>query len=139
MITTIIAVPTMIKGIGNKGVLHITSILFPIIYMLFPWSSLPTTELVRIAVLVILVLIKVAISVSTLQSCLILITNSVSPADLASAHGVNFALASSARGIGSLSSGLLFTLGIKHNLIILPFWVLAGWSLLSAVLLRCAR
>ena len=137
--TTIVAVPKMVKGLGNKGVLRITSILFPIIYVFFPWSSLPTTELVRIAVLVVLVLIKVAISVSALQSCLILITNSVSPADLASAHGVNFALASSARGIGSLSSGLLFTLGIKHNLIILPFWVLAGWSLLSVVLLRCAR
>jgi hypothetical protein len=82
------------------------------------------------------VLVKVAISVSALQSCLILITNSVTSQELASANGVNFALASIARGVGSLSSGLLFSYGVSNTLIVLPFWVLAMWSLLNLVLVQ---
>ena len=139
MATTIAAVPRLVKGLGNKGILGFTAWLFPVIYVLFPWCSLPESELVRIPILVVLVLVKVAISVSVLQSCLILITNSVSNAELASAHGVNFALASSARGVGSLSSGLLFSIGIAKNRMILPFWTLAVWSILGLLLLRLVR
>lgn len=134
MATTILAVPRLIKRFGNKGALRITTIMFPIVYLLFPWSVLPSSGLFRIAILVVLVLLKVAVSVAGLQSCLILITNSVPKVDLAGAHGVNFAIASTARGIGSLSSGLLFSYGVQHNLIVLPFWVLALWALLNVVL-----
>ena len=122
-----------IQKLANEGLLTATMVVFPIVYTLFSWSVLPLSGLLRVLVLILLVLIKVAISVSALQSCMIQITNSVTPPKLASANGANFALASVARGISSLSSGILFSYGVHHSLIALPFWTLSAWSLLGCI------
>lgn len=64
----------------------------------------------------------------------ILLTNSVPATSVSAIHGLNFMIASSCRAFGSLSSGLLFAAGLRSDYLILPYWTMAFWSMLTMVI-----
>jgi predicted MFS family arabinose efflux permease len=126
----VLGFPVVARRYGDSTALQYVLVLFFPVYMVFPFTGLIQNSMVQNFVLGNLILVKVGISVIALQSCLTLLTNAAGD-NISTAHGLNFAIASISRGIGSVSSGLLFSLGTKLDLIILPYWFLGLWALIT--------
>jgi predicted MFS family arabinose efflux permease len=135
ILTAVLGFPFLAKRYGDNVALQYVLILFLPIYVAFPFTALLQTSIIQDFVLGIFLLVKVGLSVIALQSCLTLLTNTAGE-NLSNAHAVNFALASISRGVGSLTTGYLFSLGIKLNFIMLPYLILGIWALIT-LFVRC--
>ncbi|KAF2841211.1 MFS general substrate transporter [Patellaria atrata CBS 101060] len=136
ILTNLFLYPRVARTYGRLKTLRLGLTITPFIYATFPFSVVPSHPAVQMICLIGFLLVKIIVSVSILQCCMILLTNSVPPRDLASLNGLNFAVASICRGLGSFISGLMFTFGMSHGYAILPYWALAGFSS-TVIILAC--
>ncbi|KAK5722226.1 hypothetical protein LTR17_014329 [Elasticomyces elasticus] len=68
---------------------------------------------------------KMCLSVSAMQSCLVVMPRTVGAEQLASLHGLNAMLAAVAKAVGAVVGGVAFSLSAHHSWASGPWWTLA--------------
>ncbi|KAF2168611.1 hypothetical protein M409DRAFT_53259 [Zasmidium cellare ATCC 36951] len=120
--------PRLAKTKSHSKILLGTLLAYPLIYFTFPFTLLPTSQLLSLSTLTLLFLLKGGVFICALQASMICLTNSVEKENVALAHGVNFTLGGLGRGLGSALVGGLFEIGLRWGAIVVPFWGLAAIS-----------
>ncbi|KAK4504519.1 hypothetical protein PRZ48_005435 [Zasmidium cellare] len=120
--------PRLAKTKSHLRILTYTLLAYPAVYFVFPFTLLPTSQLVSLGLLTDLFLLKGGLFICALQASMICLTNAAAKEDVALAHGVNFTLGGLGRGVGSAVFGGLFEVGLRVGAIVVPFWGLAALS-----------
>lgn len=120
--------PRLAKTKSHFQLLSYTLLAYPAIYFAFPFTLLPTSQLLSLGLLTVLFLLKGGVFICALQASMICLTNSVEKENVALAHGVNFTLGGLGRGLGSAVVGSLFEAGLRFGAVVAPFWGLAAIS-----------
>lgn len=118
--------PPMAVKYGALRCLRFVAPIFPISYLLAPYTVLIPSLSLGLKVLIGITLIKKFGEVFAFPSSTIMVTNS-SPSlrVLGTLNGIVTASGALARAIGPTVGGTLFTYGVKHNFILLPYITLA--------------
>lgn len=125
--------PVVARRLGVLRCLKIASIIFPIAYLLTPFSALfpnPLTQ--QIAIFLILVL-KCWAVIFAFPCIGVTLTNSVSLRVLGTLNGVATSLSAVGRAIGPAFEGWVFSVGLNRGYMILAWWTLAAIAALGAI------
>ena len=129
-----VAFPPLARHFGVLPCLKAVTAMFPIIYMITPFTALfPTTSSQQIALFAVMVF-KCWAAIISFPCTTILLTNSaVSLRVLGTLNGVSVSLSSLGRAAGPAIGGWAFSAGVDIGYGILPWWILAGFALLGAI------
>lgn len=107
---------------------------FPIIYMLTPFTVLLPVPWLRNVAIFLLMLGKLAASIFGFPCTTILLTNSASSMSvLGTLNGVGTSVSAVGRAVGPAVIGGAYSWGVKRGWGILPWWVCGVFGMLSAV------
>lgn len=128
------AFPPLASRFGVLPCLKAVTALFPIVYILTPFTALfPTPLTQQIAVFGIMML-KCWAAIFAFPCTTILLTNSaVSLRVLGTLNGVATSVSALGRAAGPAIVGWTFSVGLNKGYIILPWWTLAGFAILGAI------
>ncbi|KAF2840990.1 MFS general substrate transporter, partial [Patellaria atrata CBS 101060] len=130
----LVVFPPVARRYGVLNCLRVVLIVFPILYLLTPFTTLMPTATGKQATLVILMLIKGVCSTFAFPGITIILTNSASSLQvLGTLNGVATSVSAIGRAAGPAIGGSIFTLGVKHGFVLAPFWVFAAIALLGAL------
>jgi len=130
----ILLFPSLARRLGVLRCMRLAACAFPAIYLLSPFSALMPTTLGRQALLMTLWLCKGLAGSFAFPCSTILLTNSAgSLAGLGTLNGVATSVSAVGRAAGPVLGGNLFTLGVKHRVVGVPFWVLGALAVVGAV------
>lgn len=108
--------------------------LFPVAYILTPFTVLLPTSNMRQIVLLCIMNVKLFASIFAFPCTTILMTNSAGSLRLlGTLNGVATSLSALGRAAGPSIAGITFTIGVKNGYIILPWWILAGFAILGII------
>lgn len=126
--------PPLARKFGVLPCLKAVSLLFPIAYILTPFTVLlPTSPTRQIAIFMVM-LLKCWAGIFAFPCTTILLTNSAGSLRLlGTLNGVATSLSAIGRAAGPSISGLSFTVGVNNGYIILPWWTLAAFASLGAI------
>ncbi|MCJ1465269.1 hypothetical protein MMC07_003885 [Pseudocyphellaria aurata] len=126
--------PVVARRFGVLTSLKFVCILFPVSYLLTPFSALlPTPAIQQVAIFLIL-LVKGGAGIFAFPCMGILLTNSaVSLRVLGTLNGVATSTTAVGRAIGPAFEGWTFSFGLNIGYVILPWWTLAVIASLSAI------
>jgi hypothetical protein len=126
--------PPLARRLGVLTCLRIAFHVFPLVFLITPFTSLiadPTTK--QIAVVALLI-IRGICGTFAFPTSTIMLTNSASSLRvLGTINGLATTVSAIGRAAGPAISGGLFTWGVKRGYLIVPFWTLAGIAVLAAV------
>ncbi|KAK2749672.1 hypothetical protein FQN57_005894 [Myotisia sp. PD_48] len=126
--------PPIAKRFGVLRCFRVAGIVFPISYFLTPFIALFPTPTTRIVGVVAIMAVKLTCVVFAFPCCTILLTNSApSMRVLGTLNGVATTVTGVGRAAGPAILGAVFSAGVKAGYIVIPWWMLAGLALLSAV------
>ncbi|UKZ84136.1 uncharacterized protein TrAFT101_000057 [Trichoderma asperellum] len=109
-------------------------LLFPVIYIVFPFTSLIESDQKQQIIGLLLIACKCCMTVFAFPCNAILLTNSsASAGTLGTLNGVATSVAEIGRTIGPTMGGLMFNVGVEAGLIVLPWWVMAAIALAAAL------
>ncbi|MCJ1454399.1 hypothetical protein MMC28_004752 [Mycoblastus sanguinarius] len=128
------AFPTLARRYGILPCLKVVTAMFPIVYLITPFTALfPSVLSQQIAMFCIMV-IKCWAVIFSFPCTTVLLTNSaVSLRVLGTLNGVATSLSALGRAAGPAIGGWTFSLGVTSGFGILPWWTLAGFALLGAI------
>ena len=134
MFVQFLVFPPMARRYGILNCLKVSSLSFPIFYVLTPFTVLlPTSQTQQIAIFTIM-LLKCCAAIVAFPCNTILLTNSArSLRLLGTLNGVATSLSAIGRAAGPSIGGTTFTLGINIGYVIIPWWTLAAFSLVGAI------
>ncbi|PLB41944.1 MFS transporter [Aspergillus candidus] len=125
--------PPTAKRHGALACLRIASIIFPILYLITPFTALVPPSL-RHATVFLLMLAKLAASIFGFPCTTILLTNSASSLRvLGTLNGVATSVSAVGRAVGPAATGAAFSYGVRCGYIICPWWLLAAIGGVSAL------
>ncbi|PLN84451.1 permease of the major facilitator superfamily [Aspergillus taichungensis] len=125
--------PPTARRHGALACLRITTIIFPLLYFITPFTALVPPSL-RHATVFLLMLAKLAASIFGFPCTTILLTNSASSLRvLGTLNGVATAMSAVGRAVGPAATGAAFSYGVRCGYIILPWWLLAVVAGVSAL------
>lgn len=127
--------PPTVNRFGPLKCLKICSGVFPLVYALVPLTLLldPDSAILKVAILGIM-LAKSFLAAFSFPCSMILLSNSISSSrHLSTLNGITTCISGLTRGIGALIFGTLFTLGLRRSCMIIPWWMLAIFTLFSVV------
>ncbi|EFW17192.1 MFS transporter [Coccidioides posadasii str. Silveira] len=134
MIVQFFIFPYTANRYGVLYCLKITSLGFPLVYALIPFTALFPTDATRQIAAFILLCAKLGCVVFAFPCCTILLTNSAPSVQvLGTLNGVATSVAAIGRAVGPAFIGAVFSIGVKMGYMIFPWWTLAIIGLLSAV------
>ena len=126
--------PPLARYYGVLPSLKAVSILFPLIYIVTPFTVLLPTSLSRQCAIFAVMMCKSWAVIFAFPCTTILLTNSArSLRLLGTLNGVATSLSAIGRAAGPSIGGLAFTWGIARGWVIVAYWVLAGCAVLGAV------
>ena len=158
MLVQFLVFPPVAKRYGVLNCLRICSIIFPIVYFLIPFTALFSDSTKRQLAIFCLMVFKGFAGLFAFPCTTILLTNSAKSLRLlGTLNGVSTSLSAigryvslslsdkqemcqpvedshrNRRAAGPSLSGATFTLGVKLGYVILPWWLLAFFAILSLV------
>lgn len=118
--------PGVARRFGVLPSLKVASVLFPISYLLTPFSVLFPTPLTRQIAIFVILLLKCWAVIFAFPCVGIMLTNSaVSLRVLGTLNGVATSVSALGRAVGPAIEGWLFSVGVNMGYMILPWWTLA--------------
>lgn len=118
--------PAVARRFGVLPSLKVTSALFPICYLLTPFSVLFPTPLTRQIAIFAILLLKCWAVIFAFPCVGIMLTNSaVSLRVLGTLNGVATSVSAIGKAAGPALEGWLFSVGLNMGYMILPWWTLA--------------
>lgn len=127
MIIQFLIFPTVARRFGVLPSFKFACILFPISYLLTPFSVLLPTPLTQQIAIFTILLLKCWAVIFAFPCIAILLTNSaVSLRVLGTINGVATSVSALGRAIGPALEGWLFSVGLNTGYMILPWWTLAA-------------
>ena len=149
MATQLSIFPWLALRKGTLWNLKLVSCLFPIIYLLTPFTAYlggydssckksscasPPNRTGQIAGMVVLQSVKAYASTFAFPCTTILLTNSASSLRiLGTLNGIAVSISAIGRAVGPGLAGWTFTIGVDTGWGILSWWVLAAWAVLAAI------
>ena len=126
--------PPVTRRYGVLPCLKVVTAMFPIAYILTPFTALLPTPLTQQIAMFAIMLIKCWAVIFAFPCNTILLTNSaVSLRVLGTLNGVATSISAIGRAAGPAIAGWTFTVGVSKGYVILPWWTLAGFALLAAI------
>lgn len=123
VLATFIAFPWLAKHLGSLPVYRMTTLSYPLLYILLPYTTILPSSL-RAPCLAICLIWKVTAQACAFPPLSIALTNSSpSTADLGTLFGAFAAAASLSRAVGPTVSGLLQGIGLSVEIMALPWWI----------------
>lgn len=133
MMVQFLIFPAAAKQYGVLNCLKVVSIVFPVLYLLTPFTALVPGSL-RHVVVFLLMLGKLSASIFGFPCTTILLTNSAASLSvLGTLNGVGTSVSAIGRAVGPALTGSAFSFGVKRGFIIIPWWLLAVFGAVSAV------
>ena len=128
------AFPPLARYYGVLPCLKVVTVMFPIIYIITPFTALlPTPVSQQIGIIVIMVF-KTWAGIFAFPCTTILLTNSaVSVRILGTLNGVAVSISAIGRAAGPAIGGFTFTVGLDKGYGILPWWILGCFGILGAI------
>ncbi|RAK99083.1 MFS transporter [Aspergillus ibericus CBS 121593] len=125
--------PWAAKRFGVLNCLKVVATVFPILYLLTPFTALVPEPLRNVTVFF-LMLGKLSASIFGFPCTTILLTNSATSLGvLGTLNGVGTSVSAIGRAVGPAVTGQAFTYGVKQGYILIPWWLLAVFGGLSAI------
>ena len=126
--------PPLARHYGVLPCLKIVTAMFPVAYIITPFTVLlPTPTTQQIGILVVM-MIKCWAGVFAFPCSVILLTNSaVSLRVLGTLNGVAVSISAIGRAAGPAIGGFTFTVGVDKGYGILPWWILGCFGILGAI------
>ena len=126
--------PPLARHYGVLPCLKVVTVLFPIAYIITPFTALlPTPTTQQIGLLAVMV-IKCWASIFAFPCTNILLTNSaVSLRVLGTLNGVAVSVSGVGRAIGPILGGYTFSIGAERGYGILPWWILGCIGIFGAI------
>lgn len=125
--------PVVARHFGVIRCLKITSITFPIAYLLTPFSALFPNPLTQQIAIFLILLLKCWGVIFAFPCMGITLTNSVSLRDLGTLNGFATSTSAVGRAIGPAFEGWVFSVGLNRGYVILAWWTLAAIAALGAI------
>ncbi|RAL09865.1 MFS transporter [Aspergillus homomorphus CBS 101889] len=139
MIVQFLIFPAAAKQYGVLNCLKVVSIVFPVLYLLTPFTALVPGSL-RHVVVFLLMLGKLAASIFGFPCTTILLTNSAARLSvLGTLNGVGTSVSAIGRAVGPALTGSAFSFGVRRGFIIIPWWLLAVFGAVSAIPVYCTE
>ncbi|PYI20031.1 MFS general substrate transporter [Aspergillus violaceofuscus CBS 115571] len=133
MLVQFLIFPAAAKQYGVLNCLKVVSIIFPVLYLLTPFTALVPGSLRHVFVFL-LMLGKLSASIFGFPCTTILLTNSAASLSvLGTLNGVGTSVSAIGRAVGPALTGSAFSFGVKRGFIIIPWWLLAVFAAVSAV------
>lgn len=134
MLIQLFVFPSVARHYGVLTCLKVTSIIFPAILFLIPFTVLlPTSATQQTALSFILIIRTCAVIFVYPCSAIILTNSATSLRVLGTLNGVSTSFCAIGRAIGPAIGGWAFTLGVDIGYLILPWWTLAAIALLCMI------
>lgn len=126
--------PPFARRYGVLPCLKGVTAMFPIIYMITPFTALlPTPTAQQFGILIVMAM-KCWAGIFAFPCTTILLTNSaVSLRILGTLNGVAVSISAIGRAVGPAIGGYTFTIGVEKGFGILPWWVLGCFGILGAI------
>lgn len=125
--------PAAAQRYGVLNCLKVSSLFFPVIFFIVPFTVLVPLALRKPAAILIL-LAKLTVTIFGFPSCTILLTNSASSLSvLGTLNGVGTSISSIGRAAGPALMGVAFSYGVEKGYLIIPWWMLTVLGVISAV------
>ena len=126
--------PPLARHYGVLPCLKVVTAMFPIAYIITPFTALlPTPTTQQIGLLIVMV-IKCWASIFAFPCTNILLTNSaVSLRVLGTLNGVAVSISGVGRAVGPVLGGYAFSVGAERGYGILPWWILGCIGILGAI------
>lgn len=103
-------------------------------YILTPFTALIQHPTIRYAALLAIMLVKGVAVITAFPCTTIMLTNSASSVRiLGTLNGFATSFSGIGRAVGPALTGAVMSVGVRHNLIIAPWWLLAVISAVGAV------
>lgn len=126
--------PPLTRRYGVLLSLKVVTAMFPILYVLTPFTALFPTPLTQQIAMFAVMLVKCWAVIFAFPCTTILLTNSaVSMRILGTLNGVATSVSAIGRAAGPAIAGWTFSIGVSKGYVILPWWTLAGFALLGAI------
>ncbi|PWY95495.1 permease of the major facilitator superfamily [Aspergillus sclerotioniger CBS 115572] len=133
MVVQFLVFPWAAKRYGVLNCVKVVATVFPILYLLTPFTALVPEPLRNITVFF-LMLGKLSASIFGFPCTTILLTNSATSLSvLGTLNGVGTSVSAIGRAVGPAVTGQAFTYGVKQGYILIPWWMLAVFGALSAI------
>ena len=134
MVIQFLIFPPLARRWGVLTSLKIVSFIFPIAYLIIPFTALLPTPLTQQIGIFSIMLIKCWAVIFAFPCSTILLTNSAkSLRILGTLNGVAVSISALGRAAGPAIGGSTFKLGVNIGYGILPWWTLAAFALLAAI------
>jgi len=119
--------PPVAKTFGVLRCLRVCAVMFIMVYVVFPFTSLIPSENWQQAVALALIVFKNWLTVFAFPCNAILLTNSSASAKmLGTLNGVETSIAAAGRTIGPALGGIMFVMGVDVGYMVIPWWAIAG-------------
>ncbi|KAL8797055.1 MAG: hypothetical protein Q9195_000826 [Heterodermia aff. obscurata] len=126
--------PPVARSFGVLPCLKVVTIMFPIVYVATPFTTLMPTALSQQTAMFIIMIFKCFAVVFAFPCTTILLTNSaVSLRILGTLNGVSTSISALGRAVGPALGGWTFSIGVEKGYMIVPWWVLAACAVLGAL------
>lgn len=126
--------PPLASRYGVLRCLKTVTALFPIVYILTPFTALFPTPLTQQIAVFCVMLLKCWAAIFAFPCTTILLTNSaVSLRVLGTLNGVATSVSALGRAAGPAIVGWTFSIGVDKGYAILPWWTLAAFAVLGAI------
>ena len=126
--------PPLARRYGVLPCLKVVTAMFPIAYIITPFTALLPTPITQQIGLLIVMVIKCWASIFAFPCTNILLTNSaVSLRVLGTLNGVAVSISGVGRAVGPVLGGYAFSVGAERGYGILPWWILGCVSILGAI------
>lgn len=126
--------PPMASRYGVLTCLKAVTAMFPIIYIITPFTALFPTALTQQIAMFAVMLLKCWAVIFAFPCTTILLTNSaVSLRILGTLNGVATSISAIGRAVGPAIAGWTFSVGVSKGYVVLPWWTLAAFAILGAI------
>ncbi|KAL2143519.1 hypothetical protein VTI28DRAFT_10375 [Corynascus sepedonium] len=126
--------PTLCARFGVLNCFRTATLIFPLVYLLTPYTALIQDTTTRYAVFLTMMLVKGFVVIIGFPCTTILLTNSASSLRvLGTLNGFATTFSGLGRAIGPAAAGAVFSWGVRKGYAIAPWWLLAAIALAGAV------
>lgn len=134
MTIQLIVFPPIARKYGVLKCLKGCAIMFPVVYVVQPFTALLPTDWLRQGVTLCLMAVKGFCAIFSFPCSTILLTNSASSLKvLGTLNGVATSISAIGRAAGPALAGAAFTSGVDIGYVIISFWFLAGIAIIAAI------
>jgi hypothetical protein len=134
MLLQFLVFPPLARHLGVLRCLRIALLIFPFVYFVTPFVGLLPNKTTKEVVMVVLLMIRGVGGTFAFPTSTIMLTNSAtSLRTLGTLNGLATSVSAVGRAVGPALGGSLFTLGVKHGYVVVPFWALSLIAFIAAV------